>query len=120
MVSSAMPNCVELVQHLADVLVVGHHHVVVEPLAALTHVLVGAVRPEVHGRRVVPEEEGLVRLVRVVDEAQGVRGHFLVDGLHALLGEWTGILDLLSALAIRPAVQHTARSKRFLNAGSFG
>ena len=53
---------VELVEHLADLLVVGDHPIAVVVLPALAAVLVGEVGPEVHGRRVVPEEERLVRL----------------------------------------------------------
>jgi hypothetical protein len=33
----------------------------------------------VHGRRVVPDEEGLIRLVRPLDEAQPVSRHLVVD-----------------------------------------
>ncbi len=70
MVSSAIPSSSSLSSMLADVLVVSDHHVVVIALAALALVLLGGMRAEVHGRRVVPHEERLFRLVCLVDEAQ--------------------------------------------------
>ena len=99
---------VELGQHPADVLVVGDHDVVVVALtAALALVLLGAVGPEVHGGGVVPEEERLVRPCGILSmKRERMLRHFVVDGLHALLGERTGVLDLLPALAVGPAVQH--------------
>jgi hypothetical protein len=76
---------VQLVEHDADVFVVSDHYVVVLALAvALALVLVGRVGPEVHGRGVPPDEERLVRLMRVVYEAHGVFGDLVVDGLHPL------------------------------------
>jgi hypothetical protein len=63
----------------ADILVVGDHHVVVISLPALALVFIGSVGAEVHGRRVVPDEEGLIRLVRPLDEAQPVSRHLVVD-----------------------------------------
>ena len=53
---------VELVEHHADLLVVHDHAVAVGILPALAEVLLGDVRAEVHGRRVVPEEERLIGL----------------------------------------------------------
>ena len=41
-------------------------------------------------------------------------GHLVIDGFHALLGQRTGVLDLLSALAISPAVQHASGSEMLL------
>ena len=43
-----------------------------------------------------------------------VLGHLVVDGLHALLGERTGVLDLLPALAVGPAMQDAARPEQLL------
>ena len=59
-------------------------------------------------------KNGSVGLVRLVDEAQRVLGHLVVDGLHALLGQRAGVLDLLAALAVGPAVQHAARPEVLL------
>src|SRR5579863_5429901 len=87
---------------------------VVALAAALALVLLRTMGPEVHRGRVVPKEEWLAFLVSLVDECERVFGHFLVDGFHPLFGEWTGILDLLSAFAICPAVEHASRSEMLL------
>src|ERR1700712_4656550 len=47
----------EFVQHPANVLIMSDHDVVVVALTAFAFVLLGTVGPEVHGSRVVPEEE---------------------------------------------------------------
>src|SRR5437868_1544197 len=44
----------------------------------------------------------------IVDEGEGMLGYLVIDGFHALFGQRTGILDSLSALAVRPAVQHAS------------
>jgi len=36
---------------------------------------------------------------------KGMFRHFIIDGLHTLLRKRTGILDFLSALAVRPTVK---------------
>src|ERR1700726_4695878 len=48
------------------------------------HALRFNVGPEMHGGGVVPEEEGLIRFVSLVDETQSVVGYFVVDGLHQI------------------------------------
>ena len=64
---------VELVEHHADVFVVLDHPIVVVALPrSCRGVFVGDVGAEVHGGRVEPEEERLVGLVRLVDEAERV------------------------------------------------
>jgi len=75
---------VELVQHSANVFVVGDHHVVVVPLTALAPVLLGGVGPEMHRRGVVPEEDRLIRLAHLVDGSQRMFRYFVVDGFHPL------------------------------------
>ena len=106
---------VEFFQHLADVLVMGDHHVVVLALAvAFAPMLFGAVSAKVHAGGVVPEKERRAGLVRLVDEFEGAFRHFVVDGFHALLRERPGILDFLSALAVRPALQDAARPEQLL------
>ena len=62
MVFSAMPSSSSFVEHPPDVLVVGDHDVVVEPLAALALVLLGAVGPEVHGRVLYQTKNGFPSL----------------------------------------------------------
>src|SRR4029434_292428 len=37
-----------------------------------------------------------------------------VNGFHALLGQWSGVLDLLLPVRSRPAVQHTPRAEVLL------
>ncbi len=64
---------IKLVEHLADLLVVRDHAITVIILPALAAVLVGEVGPEVHGRRVVPEEERLVRFDLLLHPANGAR-----------------------------------------------
>ncbi len=55
------------------------------------------VRPEVHVRHVHPDEERGVRLVLALDEIDAGAGGFVVDGLHPLLGQRSGVLDALLA-----------------------
>ena len=115
-VSSAMPSF-DWFEHHADVLVMRDHHVVIVTLAALALVLRSAVGAEVHAGRVVPHKERRVRRVRLVDEAQRVCRHFVIDGLHPFLRQRPSVLDT------RPSAQQwrTPRGpNRFLNAGSFG
>ena len=59
-------------------------------------------------------KNGLPSLWHLVDEGEGMVRHLFIDGLHALLGERTGILDLLSALAVRPGVQHAPGTEALL------
>ena len=66
---------------------------------------------EMHAGRVVPDEKRLAFLLHLVDESEGVFGRLLVDRFHALFGERAGVLDLLPAFAVGPAMQHAARSE---------
>jgi hypothetical protein len=50
--------------------------------------------------------------VAAVDEGDRMLGHLFIDGFHALVGE--GLLDPLSAFAVRPAVQHASGSEALL------
>ena len=108
---------IELVEHHADLLVVDHHPIAVRVLAALADIFCGDVRAEVHGRRVVPEEERLVRLRLLFHPRHRPVGDLLVDGLHALLGQGSGVVDRLPALAIGLAVEHAARAELLLELG---
>ena len=44
------------------------------------------------------------------DEFLGGGSHFLINGLHPLLGERAGVLDGLAALAVGFALEHPARA----------
>ncbi len=102
------------------------HTIAVVVLTTLAAVLLGEVRPEVHRGRVVPEEERLIRLRLLVHPLDGLGRDLLVDGFHALLGQRSGVRDLLSAHAPparlvgrvvfvgRDAVEHTAWSELLL------
>src|SRR6266853_5791360 len=80
-------------------------------------------RPEVHGRRVVPKEKWLLCLDLLLHPADSACRDLLVDGFHALLGQWPGVLNCLLAysapagisrcviLISRQAVQHASGSK---------
>ena len=67
------------------------------------------VRVDVHAGGVPPEEERLVRLLRLLQVVERGLGDFLVDRLHALLAERAGALDLLRAVRVGPGVDHAAR-----------
>ncbi len=106
---------VQLVQHLADQLVVRHHHVVVEALPALAQMLLSRVRAEVHGSGVPPEEKGLARLAVLLHEPERALGDLFVYGLHALLGEGPGVLDPPVGVAVddAPWTEALAESRIF-------
>src|ERR1700693_580022 len=89
----------------------GYHNVVIVPLTALSFVLLGAVGPKVHRRRIVLDKERLPLVVTLVDEAESMFGCLFIDGFHAFLGEGARVLNFLSALTISPAVQHTSGSE---------
>ena len=64
----------------------------------VTAAMAGAdVRSQVHAGRVEPAEERLARGLLPLHEVDGGGRCLVVDGLHALLGERTGILDCLLA-----------------------
>src|SRR3984893_17627420 len=111
---------VELGQHPADVLVMGHHDIVVVSLAALALVLFRAVRPEVHRGRVVPQEKGFPSLWQrsMKATACSVTSSSMVSMRFLVRGPVSSILfpPLLSAqLCSTPLGPN-----RFLNSGSFG
>ena len=73
------------------------------------------VREDVHAGGVPPDEERLAVLVRVVHEVERLGGDLLVDRLHALPGQRTGVLDLLGPSG--EAVDHAARAEPLLELG---
>src|SRR5579864_6422642 len=93
---------VEFVEHLADLLVMGHHPVTVVVLPALTTVLGGKVGPEVHCGRVVPEEERFVRFGLLLHPSERSGSDLLIDSFHTLLGQRAGVLNRLLAYSSKP------------------
>src|SRR3990170_5005531 len=73
--------------------------------------------PYVHTRRVEPDEEGLAVLDRLLDELLFGGVDFQINGWHPCLGERTGVLDLLPALAVGPRMEYTARAVFLLKLG---
>ena len=103
-------ECLELVEHLADVAIVFDHAIRIDAQAGLAVRFLLQVREDVHAGGVPPEEERLVRLLGALHEIQRLRRHFLVHGLHALAGERAGVGDA----AVRKAVDHPTRTELLL------
>src|SRR4051795_1502164 len=89
----------ELVEYHPDLLVMDDHAIAIRVLSALTEVLFCDMGPEMHSRRVVPQEERLVLLCLLLHPSQGSIGDLFVNGFHALFGQWAGIDDGLPAFA---------------------
>ena len=121
-VSSAMPSSSSRSEQAAHELVVVDHRVVVLGLPAprLPDALGLGVGAEVHVRGVEPDEERGVGLVLSLDEIDCGLVEFVVDGLHALLGERAGVLDALGAVAVGPGMEDAARAELLRNSGSLG
>src|SRR3546814_13694308 len=64
-------------------------------------------RTEVHVRGVEPDKEWTAGGVLALNKVDGVGERFVVDGLPAFLTQRTGILDGLTAFAVRFAVEAT-------------
>ena len=111
MVSFGEAEVVDQLEQLADVHVVLDHAVAVFVLAGDADVLGFHMGAEVHARAVPPAEERLARLGLAGDEVLGGGQGFVVDGLHALLGQRPEVLDGLAALAIGLALDHAARAE---------
>src|SRR5215831_278570 len=87
-----------------DVGILGH------PPSGLAAALRLCVCSEVHVCCVDPDEEWLTGKVLLSDEFRRSLHDLVVDRLHTLFCQWTGILDLLPAFSVRPAMQDTARA----------
>ena len=72
-----------------------------------------------HARCRRPGEKGLVSLVGPVDEVDRRVGELSVGCLHALARHGAGVLDLLAALAVSPAVDHAEGAELFAELGIF-
>jgi hypothetical protein len=71
---------------------------------------------DVHPRRVPPQEDGLLRRVRALDEVERAGVHLVVHRLHPLLGERAGVLDRTAGLR----ADHAARAELLLERGILG
>ena len=112
---------VELLQHLADVLVMRNHHIVVFALAVtFALMLFGAVGAEVHSGGMGREKKRLPGFMRLVNEFEGALRHFIIDRLHAFLRERPGVLDFCPPLPSAQLCKTPRGPKSFLNSGSFG
>ena len=124
------PVALQVGHHRADDIVELRHAGFLDAPAVLgvaqRFILLGQMRHDVHARRVEPHEERLLVGARLVDELQRVVEDFVVDRLHPLGIERSGILDpLLADLAParllgrivavrRPGVDHVARTDHVL------
>ena len=113
-----------MLEHAVDILAVA---------VGITPAMIGAdVGTQMHARRVEPAEERLAGGLLSLHEVDGRGRGLVVDRLHPLLGQRTGILDgLLADLAEaridrgivavgRLALQDAARTELGEIAGSFG
>ena len=101
---------IQQVEHLTDAVVVIDHHIVIFrlPAPSQAEVLRACMGAEVHMGGVEPHEEGFAGGHRIADETLGFGHELLIGRFHPLLGERTSVLDALAAVAIGPAMQHTA------------
>ena len=90
---------IEVVEYVTDELVMIDHRVVIIrlPAARLALALGLGVGEQMHVGGVEPYEERFAVLVLAPDKILGGCRKFVVAGLHALLGERAGVLDLLLA-----------------------
>src|SRR5215510_11778958 len=63
-----------------------------------------------HVRGVEPHEERCARRVLALNKVARRRKEFVIDGLHALFGQWSSVLDALCAVRVGPAVQYATRA----------
>src|SRR5215510_43195 len=63
-----------------------------------------------HVRGVEPHEERCTRRVLALNKVDRRRKEFVIDGLHAFFGQWSGVLDPLCAVRVGPAVQDATRA----------
>ena len=107
---------VQQVKDLADVLVVVDHHVVVFglPTPGLTDALRLHVGAKVHVGGIDPDEERLAGLMLALNQVNCRGDKFIVNGLHALLGQRAGIFDFLRAACGWPSSAARPRGPNLL------
>jgi hypothetical protein len=90
---------IDKIEQSADVIIVVEHGVVVGRLPApgAAQALGGGMRPKMHVGGVDPREPRRAGSVLTTDEVFGSVHEFVVAGLHAFLGQGTGVLDALPA-----------------------
>jgi hypothetical protein len=127
MVSSAIPQLLQLGQQLADHPVKLLHPVGVPAQPGLVPPPVRQARPDVHAGGVVPQQERPAGLVGTVDEVKRAGQQVVLDSLHPLAGQRPRIGDGLAADPAEafvlgrvvglagPAVQHPPRGKQPLH-----
>ncbi len=101
---------IQLFQHGADHVVVLNHAVGIEPDAGAPLGGFLQVGPDVHARGVEPDEERFVVLGRLAHKLLFGIEDFHVHRFHPSLGQGSGVLDFLTALAVGPGVEHAARA----------
>ena len=92
-----MPRSSSFFSSLADLAVMFHHAVRIDAKPGLALGFGLEAGPDVHAARIEPDEERLLVAVGAVDEIDRGVEEFLVDRLHALLGERAGVLAFLLA-----------------------
>src|SRR5262245_50950694 len=87
------------------------HAVAILILTRLAPVFRFHVRAKMHACRVPPTEERRACFGLACNELLRESERFLVDGFHPLLGQLTGILHRLSAIAVGLAFEDAARAE---------
>ena len=118
---------VEIVEHIADVLVVIDHRIMIGrlPTPGLSEARFFRMRKQMHVRGVEPDKEWLAGAVLPLDEILGGIDEFFIAGFHTLGGQRSGVLDLLLAylapalllrrvvLILCPGMNYAARADVF-------
>src|SRR5687767_6986452 len=86
------------------------NHAVSVFIIALVSVFRLHVRAKVHPCAIPPAEEWLASSLLTLDKVLRRGERLFVDRLHSLLVEWSGVLDLLAALAVGLTFKNPARA----------
>ncbi len=93
-----------------------HHAVRIDAKPGLSLAFGFETRPDVHSRRIPPQEERLVLFLGALHEVdRGIRD-FLIDRLHALLRERSGIQNS----SVRIGMENAAGAEPLPECRSFG